>query len=177
VRRWFCGAATTGHKLMRYCLLTAIVATVLIAFGCERPKTPAKHGPAPAAEPLLLGDDPEPTPLETAGADNSRCHVCHINYAQESIAVTHAGANIGCKDCHGESDAHIADESWASGGTGTPPEIMYPRAKVNGACMSCHKPENINTAEHKPLFDPAQDKVCTDCHGSHGLTRRKVRWK
>ena len=29
------------------------------------------------------------------------------------------------------SDAHIADESWASGGNGTAPDIMYTRDKIN----------------------------------------------
>ena len=126
-------------------------------------------------EPLLLADVHEP---DGSGADNSRCFVCHVNYIQEDIAVTHARANIGCATCHGESDKHIADESWASGGNGTPPDIMYPRPKINPFCMGCHAKSTIDTEQHKPLFVAgAEQKYCTDCHGDHRLTNRKCKWK
>jgi hypothetical protein len=111
-------------------------------------------------------------------ADNSRCFVCHINYIDEDIAVTHARVNMGCANCHGESDEHIADESWASGGNGTAPDIMYPRAKINPFCMGCHPKEKIDIEQHKPLFtDTTEEKYCTDCHGEHRLTNRKCKWK
>jgi hypothetical protein len=132
--------------------------------------------------PLLLGDEPplsvDNSPNAGPGADNSRCFVCHVNYMQEVLAARHARANIGCKDCHGEGDAHIADESWASGGTGTPPDIMYPRAKINAACMTCHPKDKIDTEQHQVLFaSTAEGKVCTDCHGNHRLTHRRCKWK
>ena len=180
---------------MRYRLLTLILAVTAFAVaGCEQ--TEAEQEPKASLEPVvseaataddgpLLLDDEPPLLLEdgpdaepTAGADNSRCFVCHINYAQEDIAVIHARANIGCNNCHGESDEHIADESWASGGNGTAPDIMYPRPKINPFCMDCHPKDKIDAIQHKPLFaDTAQEKYCTDCHGSHRLTRRKCKWK
>jgi hypothetical protein len=174
---------------MRCYLQILVLAAIAIAgFGCEptnvarQPQTGAKS--ATEEEPLLLEneslfpaeaqDGNSPTELS---ADNRRCHVCHINYAQEDIAVTHARANIGCKDCHGDSDAHIADESWASGGNGTAPDIMYPRPRINPTCMGCHPRDSIDTPQHKPLFAAADDKVCTDCHGNHRLARRRCKWK
>jgi hypothetical protein len=97
---------------------------------------------------------------------------------QEDIAVTHARNGMGCAHCHGESDEHIADESWASGGNGTAPDIMYPPAKINPFCMSCHTKDKIDTEQHKPLFAAgATQMVCTDCHGDHRLTNRKCKWK
>ena len=190
---------------MRYCLLVLILAVMACAgMGCEQtegerePKPSlgpvASQGTTADDEPLLLDDEPplllddepplllddEPQVEPSAGpaADNSRCFVCHINYMQEDIAVTHARANIGCKDCHGDSDAHIADESWASGGNGTAPDIMYPWPKINPFCMGCHPKDKIDTVQHEPLFaDTAEKKYCTDCHGSHRLTRRKCKWK
>jgi hypothetical protein len=130
-------------------------------------------------EPLLLLDD-GPNEASSSGsmADNSRCFVCHINYMNEDIAVTHARVNISCANCHGESDEHIADESWASGGNGTAPDIMYPRTKINPFCMGCHNKEKIDTEQHKPLFAGNNDeKYCTDCHGEHRLANRKCKWK
>ncbi|MDT8300539.1 MAG: multiheme c-type cytochrome [Sedimentisphaerales bacterium] len=129
-------------------------------------------------EPLLLLDEEpdEELPSESM-ADNSRCFVCHVNYMQEKIAVTHASQNMGCAYCHGNSDEHIADESWASGGNGTAPDIMYPRDKINSFCMGCHTKDKIDTEQHNPLFADNSEKNCTDCHGEHRLTNRKCKWK
>ena len=88
---------------------------------------------------MLLLDDAPPTNSPTAKmADNTRCQVCHLNLAFEEMTLTHARAEIGCAKCHGASDRHIADESWASGGTGTPPETMYPKYRIHGFCRDCH---------------------------------------
>ena len=183
---------------MRYYLLVFILAAALVVVaGCKqtesikKPQTSTEHesSPEPAAddepllllddEPLLLLDDaPDDEESEITGADNSRCFVCHINYMQEDIALIHARADIGCAGCHGESDEHIADESWASGGNGTAPDIMYPRLKINPFCMDCHPKNKIDTEQHKPLFsDKTGEKYCTDCHGNHRLTNRKCKWK
>jgi len=184
-----------------HCLLVSLcLCGITATAGCDSPA--ASSGPNAAAdpartpptdspdaseeapllledEPLLLLDDP-PAAEETAGptADNSRCFVCHVNYAQEKIAVTHARANIGCADCHGASDAHIADESWASGGNGTPPGVMYPPAKINPLCLKCHPKGTMDAEKHKALFaGTSKKKYCTDCHGDHRLAERKCKWK
>jgi hypothetical protein len=161
--------------------------------GCQRnnanPKPPASQvtgtpsasdGSRSDEKALLLLDDGLQASSQPSGpiADNSRCHVCHLNYVQEELAVVHAQANIGCARCHGDSDAHIADESWASGGNGTPPGIMYTREKINPFCMDCHPRKKMNAAKHEPLFaGTAKEKYCTDCHGDHRLADRKCRWK
>ena len=177
---------------------------ILSTGGCERTDTTArstmqtdqadngepvaqKRPEAPAEAPLLLEDEPalllddDPTADAEAGpmADNSRCFVCHVNYMQEELAVRHAKANMGCANCHGPSDAHIADESWASGGNGTAPDVMYPKDKINPSCMACHPKEKIDTPQHAPLFAEAagERKVCTDCHGNHRLPQRRCKWK
>ena len=182
---------------MRYCLLMFILVAVwIIGIGCEqteslqKPQASAERKSyretATDDEPLLLDDEPllllddGPDTERSDGqeVDNSRCFVCHINYMQEDIAVIHARADIGCAGCHGESDEHIADESWASGGNGTPPDIMYPRLKINPFCMSCHPRNKIDTEQHKSLFAAdTEKKYCTDCHGNHRLANRKCKWK
>jgi len=128
--------------------------------------------------PLLLEDEPVSEASSGPFADNSRCFVCHVNYMQEKMAVTHAKANVGCANCHGASDAHIADESWASGGTGTPPDRMYARDEINSSCVVCHSRDEIDKAQdHAVLADTDGKKVCTDCHGNHRLTARRCKWK
>ena len=176
---------------MKYSFLFFVLAAVIaIGSGCEKmeatknPVTSTDSNPGnktiTGEEPLLLLDDSdeEPAPFTGPVADNGRCFVCHFNYMEEDIAVTHARANMGCAHCHGECDEHIADESWASGGNGTAPDIMYPRPKINPLCMDCHAKDEIDTEQHKPLFaDTAEKKVCTDCHGKHRLEIRRCKWK
>ena len=114
-------------------------------------------------EPLLLEEEPLPPEDDEAGslADNSRCHVCHINYEDEELAVTHARAGVGCERCHGASDAHCSDEDNI-----TPPDIMYPPDKVNSFCKSCHPEGKLG----------GDKKYCTDCHGEHRLGYRTRKW-
>jgi hypothetical protein len=181
---------------MKYFFPMLIFAAVVVATtGCQNVKSTQKEqtNPEPAAgiepaaitevamedeSPLLLDDEPDENMSSESMADNSRCFVCHINYMQEDIAVNHARQGMGCANCHGESDEHIADESWASGGNGTAPDIMYPREKINPFCMGCHTKEKIDSEQHKPLFASSNnDKYCTDCHGDHRLAERKCKWK
>jgi hypothetical protein len=102
-----------------------------------------------------------------------------MNYISEDIAAVHARAGIGCADCHGQSDAHIDDESWASGGNGTAPEIMYLPEAINPLCMGCHPEDKLNAVPHKDVLagEMPDTKYCTDCHGDHRLVRRKCKWK
>jgi hypothetical protein len=183
-------------------LVWACALWIPVITGCDRPvitSTPSAHAgtadnPAPVTvppsasasqAPLLLEDEARPLPDEgegnhasdTPGADNSRCFVCHVNYMDEKLATTHARAKIACADCHGASDAHIADESWASGGNGTAPGIMYPREKINSSCMTCHAREKIDTSQHQAVLANPAEKVCTDCHGRHRLPQRRCKWK
>jgi hypothetical protein len=145
----------------------------------DHPNTIAKESAQPAeSAPLLLKDEPSDGGSSKSAADNSRCFVCHVNYMQEKIAVNHANAGIGCVRCHGTSDAHIADESWASGGNGTAPDRMYPRDKINPACMECHARNKIDAPQHQAVLADTEGKqVCTDCHGSHRLPQRRCKWK
>jgi hypothetical protein len=130
-------------------------------------------------EPLLLLDD-DLMAHSTGGpmADNSRCFVCHMNLMEEKMALTHAEANVGCADCHGDSDEHIADESWTSGGTGTAPDAMFTREQVNPLCYECHDKARITDPSHQEfLANTADEKYCTDCHGEHRLAHRITKWK
>jgi hypothetical protein len=145
--------------------------TKLPAAGME--KSSPKEAP-----PLLLDDAPSEEAVAPGGADNSRCQVCHVNFMQEDLTKVHAKANVGCARCHGECDAHIADESWASGGNGTAPDIMYPKDKINAICLTCHPKDKIDAETHKEFLADATGKsVCVDCHGKHRMVARKCKWK
>jgi hypothetical protein len=131
----------------------------------------------PEPEPLLLlAESSGAEGLESAAgpaADNSRCHVCHINFENEALTSVHARAGIGCERCHGASDAHCSDEDNV-----TPPGTMYPVEKIKSFCMGCHPKEKIGIAVHNSVMaetNPAQ-ACCTNCHGDHRLNYRTRQW-
>jgi len=120
---------------------------------------------------------------------NSFCITCHYGFDEEKLALNHELVGVGCERCHGESQRHRSDESNI-----TPPEIMYPKAKINPTCMMCHPRSEIKkNLGHTPIlaagetiFDEAEESVtdasgreryCTDCHGKqHRINVRSVRW-
>jgi cytochrome c553 len=121
---------------------------------------------------------------------NPFCFACHYDFEQEELTLDHELAGIGCERCHGESERHRSDEANI-----TPPEIMYPKARINPTCMMCHPRHEIQHVEdHQPLLAGAETifdvdtedsgqgsddahKYCTDCHGTdHRMKVRTVRW-
>ena len=116
---------------------------------------------------------------------NAFCSACHYGFAEEDLARTHERAGVGCERCHGESERHRSDESNV-----TPPEIMYPRDKINPTCMMCHPRHEIRRVPaHEALLagaktsldsapeSDARPMVCTDCHAKeHRIKVRTIRW-
>jgi hypothetical protein len=131
--------------------------------------------------PLLLDAPPEKKASgKSKGkrADNHACHVCHTNYQDEELALSHAEADVGCIKCHGESIAHRNDENNI-----TPPDTMYPTAAIDTACVKCHETHDAPARKvlarfaERGLGKKSPDQVvCTDCHGEHRLKLRTVRW-
>ncbi len=124
------------------------------------------------------------TPAPTFVA-NPFCRACHLDFDEEELALNHELAGIGCERCHGESLRHRSDEANV-----TPPELMYPRERINPTCMMCHPRQQIDyLKDHQPIleaglsiFDEAPSdegakKYCTDCHGTkHRMQNRTTRW-
>jgi hypothetical protein len=115
---------------------------------------------------------------------NVFCSACHYGFSDEKLARRHEQAGIGCERCHGESERHRSDEDNI-----TPPEIMYPKAKINPTCMMCHPRHEIrHESSHKTLLsgaktifdsaDEGRDQIyCTDCHATeHRINVRTIRW-
>jgi hypothetical protein len=150
-------------------LLVVVLAAGSVTFvGCKeevRQEPPLLLAEEVSQEPPLLLE--EGSASEEFGsptgpvADNSRCHVCHMNYEDEALSIMHARANVGCEQCHGASDAHCSDEDNI-----TPPDIMYPAHKINSFCKSCHPKAKLG----------GDKKYCVDCHGEHRLTHRTRKW-
>jgi hypothetical protein len=122
---------------------------------------------------------------DTPFVANPFCRACHLDFDEEELALDHEIGGIGCERCHGESLRHRSDEANV-----TPPELMYPKERINPACMMCHPRQDIEyVKEHQPILEAAVSifetapldehaaKFCTDCHGlGHRMKVRSVRW-
>jgi len=151
----------------------------------DRPAPKNKPGGLPPLKvdrgaPLLL-DEPAPSKRPKPKgpvADNQSCFVCHTNYQDETMAAVHADNNVGCMKCHGESIAHRNDEN-----NTTPPDAMFPAAKIELNCITCHETHDAPAKKVLALWKERSAKclvpgeiLCTDCHGEHRLSLRSVRW-
>jgi hypothetical protein len=131
----------------------------MVGWACEvRPP----HGP--------LG-----SPIDMAAdgpADNSFCYVCHVNFKNETMSKCHQKSAVGCMTCHGFSDNHSSDEDGL-----TPPQIMFPKQKVNASCIRCHNGYmTLDAPAQEALLKGSSQKYCTDCHGEHRQAVRTRRW-
>ena len=126
-----------------------------------------------------------PTGKSPSFVANPFCMACHADFDEEKLATTHKAAGIGCERCHGESFRHRSDEANV-----TPPDLMYPKERINPTCMMCHPRQQIpQTESHRPILevnlspavtaasDGLNPKYCTDCHGAeHHMNVRTTQW-
>jgi len=101
---------------------------------------------------------------------NAACYVCHQTFIFEEISAVHKAEKITCIKCHGLSAAHANDEHVGA----TPPDVRYPRDKIDAACAECHEDHDVPAAEVLARFverklTPRPTPVCTDCHGRHRI--------
>jgi len=152
----------------------AIVSAGVALVACSQTRDLDRPG-ADAPPPVAQSSPAEDAERESDGpvADNSRCHVCHINFEDEELAVTHAEADIGCEECHGDSTPHCEDEDNV-----TPPDIMFAKADINKACMECHTelPKTETDSHEDLLAGKSDEKYCTECHGEHQVAHRTRQW-
>ena len=169
-----------GFRLPAVCMLVLAAAALVYVIGC-RPQAHKTQEDQPLsldgdeAASLLgtLNDGAGSSPLASSRGPNARCHVCHMNYAKEKLAVTHARAKVSCEKCHGHCNEHCSDEDNV-----TPPTVLFARSKIVPACMACHTRKKLAKVEkHRPILAAkAPKKICTDCHGNHRLKVRTRRW-
>ncbi len=172
-------------------VIVGFISCCLLVFeaGCSLGKrteyeTEAEQVEAVSAEPAAAEEDIEEQPTKVTFTANQFCAACHYGFMDEELARTHEKAGIGCERCHGESEAHRSDENNI-----TPPDIMYPKDKINPTCMMCHPRHEIkHVASHEPLlagaktvFDSDQSDggqlYCTSCHAKeHRINVRNIRW-
>ena len=113
-------------------------------------------------------------PNEYEQAENDFCYVCHLNFQDEPFATWHQNANVGCMDCHGDSDGHSADEAHV-----IPPDKMYKKSDINDSCIKCHSRDKLKKRIGHRRFLTESDpkhKYCTDCHGKHSIPKRHRVW-
>lgn len=88
------------------------------------------------------------------------CQQCHVDIEDEYAVSLHFKQKASCKDCHGPSEGHLADEN-----NEVKPDEVFARKDVDRLCGECHECSRPTATE-----PPEQrSKVCIDCHGPHDL--------
>jgi hypothetical protein len=130
---------------------------------------------------------PANPPVETIAGmvPNDLCHICHIPFSEEPLAVSHAKGKVWCQTCHGPSGPHMENEKIGA----TRPDKVFRGSQVDRMCSRCHErrdhpkvPAGIRAtrlAESKKLQTEIKGHpveptgVCTDCHGRHWAPTRR----
>jgi hypothetical protein len=141
--------------------------------------------PEKQAEDVSVDEPATEEVAEKTFTANIFCAACHYAFGDEELAKAHEEVGIGCERCHGESERHRSDEDNV-----TPPEIMFPKDKINPTCMMCHPRHEIKhvpaheilLAGAKTIFDSDSEDAgsqmyCTTCHAKdHRINVRTIRW-
>lgn len=93
------------------------------------------------------------------------CDMCHLDVADELEDTRHEAKGIGCVQCHGQSIGHIRDEN-----NEVKPDRVFTRKDVDAFCGSCHKCSKPPASKPQSKLKQGQ-QVCSDCHGTHKITR------
>ena len=92
------------------------------------------------------------------------CSQCHVDCEDELIGTLHLKESVGCKACHGPSEAHLADEN-----NEVAPDHVFTQTNVEPLCLKCH--ECSRPEPNRPVLIEGKAQVCTDCHGPHATVR------
>jgi hypothetical protein len=147
------------------CVLVALFAGMT---GCKCNQSPAEKQAAVGS-----GFVPPKITKAVDPVDNSRCFVCHINFADELLATGHAAKGVSCEACHGPSNSHCGDENNI-----TAPDKMYGPETIDPGCANCHDFLALTASKHAEylLGELKDKKTCVDCHGKHKLPFRNRKW-
>lgn len=117
-------------------------------------------------------------PRRANPADNSRCFACHETYQDDLLTQMHGKSGVGCDGCHGRSKAHEEDKS-----SRVPPEVMFATDSMAPFCATCHTTHDASAVKVIQQWQKRcagksrpEEIACTDCHGSHRLKSRTIRW-
>jgi hypothetical protein len=180
------------HGIERFLIVTAFLMTGTLIFvsvnrSWQKTQTAVRDGNDCSGTPVVKAVSASAKKAASTFVANPFCKACHLDFDEEELALNHEIFGIGCERCHGESFRHRSDEA-----NTTPPEIMYPKERINPSCMSCHPRQDIqDTKDHQPILEAGLStfeeatpvgkdakKYCTDCHGSkHRVMRvRATHW-
>ena len=159
-------SAATPHRKKPTWILGAVLSLMAAAASCrnEAPDAPARSqspGTTIAAPAKLLESTPadaEPPAANPLGG----CDMCHVDVEDELTGNAHHAEGVGCVECHGPSEGHVADEN-----NEVLPDRVFARKDVDSFCEKCHECSRPTAAE--PATTPEDRKVCTECHGAHDL--------
>lgn len=136
--------------------LAAIGAVVLVAVSAQEMtmRPPSAFALEPPGQAAHNPEDPRPQ-FAQAGV----CSRCHVNVVLEWGISGHVEAGTTCRECHGASEAHVANER-----NEIPPDRLPRGGQIAELCSTCHLVGCPKTLELES---------CSSCHHVHALINPK----
>ncbi len=120
-------------------------------------------------------------PASVALQKDADCTTCHNeSWPKPVLAIyqtphgNRADARTpGCRDCHGQSAAHISDPA------GVAPDVVFaakskrlsPAESRNESCLKCHETRVLARANWRGSQHESRGVACSDCHTIHASTQ------
>lgn len=154
-----------------------VMSATLIGWGVAVAVLAAAQSPAPAQTASALPSGAAQVALQK-DASCTKCHGATEQHSAMWIYQTRHGNKAdartpGCRDCHGESDAHLKDP-------GTAPEVNFaakskhlsPANARNASCLKCHETSVLPRANWTGSSHEIRGVACTDCHNTHAAEQK-----
>jgi DmsE family decaheme c-type cytochrome len=144
----------------------------VVVLAAAQAPAPAQPAPAPA---LPAG------PAKAAVQKDAVCTKCHGATEEHSamwIYQTRHGNKAdartpGCQNCHGKSDAHLADPGAAPDVVFTAKSKHRSSADVrNASCLTCHETSVLPRTNWSGSVHQVRGVACTDCHNIHAAEQK-----
>ncbi|MHC4185085.1 MAG: multiheme c-type cytochrome [Planctomycetota bacterium] len=111
--------------------------------------------------------DPDRLPSKEGTNPLAGCLQCHVDVEVEHLwSKHHSVSNMGCIECHGPSEGHLADEN-----NEVKPDQAFARKDVDRLCSTCHKCSR-KMPRGWTKTPPEKLAVCTECHAAHRFAMR-----
>jgi DmsE family decaheme c-type cytochrome len=150
-------------------VLIGWVVTVAVLAAAQSPSPVQTAAPVPPASvQAVLQKDASCTKCHGATEEHSAMLIYQTRHGNKADART-----PGCRDCHGESDAHLKDPGTAADvNFAAKSKHLSPASVRNASCLKCHETSVLPRTNWSGSQHEVRGVACTNCHNIHAAEQK-----